>query len=154
NPVSFRTRSDDASVIYIDNALVVNNDVNQGTTTRGATMDLTPGMHLVEVEYGQGGGGAGMTAQWDPQGGTAFTDFPDGVNSFYTSPTTGNMNRRDPNNGVNQATSGHHAPASGDTIIFSSNTTTNPGFTSNAFTSNNDISGLTLNGIVLDNSGG
>src|SRR5207253_2977273 len=68
------------------------NGVNQGATTRGATVDLTPGMHLVEVEYGQAGGGASMTAQWDAQGGTTFVDFPDGVNFFYNSSTTGNVN--------------------------------------------------------------
>ena len=51
----------------------------------------------------------------------------------------------DANNWVNQATSGHQAPSSGDTLIFSSSTTNNPLFTSNAFTSNNDMSGLTLN---------
>ena len=51
------------------------------TTTRGplgqpAWCSLTPGLHTIDIEYYQGGGGASMDAQWDPTGGTDFVDIP------------------------------------------------------------------------------
>ena len=45
-------------------------------------MDLTPGLHAIDVEYYQGGGGATMDAQWDPTGGSSFVDIP---NSAFSS---------------------------------------------------------------------
>ena len=45
--------------------------------------DLTPGLHTIDVEYYQGGGGASMDAQWDPTGGTNFVDIP---NSAFGAP--------------------------------------------------------------------
>ena len=49
--VSFRTRSDDTSDIYVDGALAVNNNFYQGTTTRGVTINLAPGLHTIDIEY-------------------------------------------------------------------------------------------------------
>ena len=64
-----------------------------------------------------------------------------------------NPNWSDGNNWITQGASTHVSPVASDTVIFSSNLATNPAFAS-AFTSNNDIVGLSLNGIVLDSPGG
>jgi fibronectin-binding autotransporter adhesin len=72
NPISFQTGSDDGSVIYVDGQLVVNNNFDQGVTYRQGTINLTPGLHDIEIAFRQGGGGAGMFALWDPTGGSSF----------------------------------------------------------------------------------
>jgi autotransporter-associated beta strand protein len=75
-PVNFATTSDDGSMLYIDgNAVVVNNNF-QGATQATGLVDLTPGLHTIDVEYYQGTGGATMDALWDPSGGTNFVDIP------------------------------------------------------------------------------
>ena len=43
---------------------------------------MTPGLHSIDVEYYQGGGGATVDVQWDPTGGTNFVDIP---NSAFSS---------------------------------------------------------------------
>jgi hypothetical protein len=55
---SFWTNSDDGSVLYIDEALVVNNSFFQGDTERTGTKALTAGWHDVRVAHYQGGGGS------------------------------------------------------------------------------------------------
>ena len=75
-PITFRTGSDDGSTLSIDGNLVVNNNNVQGVTYVQDTVNLTPGLHAIDVEYYQGGGGASMDAQWDPTGGTNFVDIP------------------------------------------------------------------------------
>ena len=47
---------------------------------------MTPGLHTIDVEYYNGGGGAAMDAQWDPTGGTNFVDIP---NSAFPSRVNG-----------------------------------------------------------------
>src|SRR5262249_23510711 len=56
-PITFRTGSDDGSVLSIDGNLVVNNNNFQGTTFVQNTVSLTPGLHAIDIEYYQGGGG-------------------------------------------------------------------------------------------------
>jgi autotransporter-associated beta strand protein len=86
-PITFRTGSDDGSTLFIDGNLVVNNNNFQGTTFVQSTVSLTPGLHNIDIEFYQGGGGAAMFAQWDPTGGTNFVDIPNSV--FFTIPTNG-----------------------------------------------------------------
>ena len=81
-PINFATTSDDGSMLYIDGNVVVFNDYNQGATQRTGLADLTPGLHTIDVEYYQGGGGATLDVQWDPTGGTNFVDIP---NSAFSS---------------------------------------------------------------------
>ena len=81
-PINFATTSDDGSMLYIDGNAVVNNNNFQGATQATGLVDLTPGLHTIDVEYYQGGGGATMDAQWDPTGGTNFVDIP---NSAFSS---------------------------------------------------------------------
>ncbi len=81
-PINFATTSDDGSMLYIDGNAVVNNNNFQGATQATGIADLTPGLHTIDVEYDQGGGGATMDVQWDPTGGNNFVDIP---NSAFSS---------------------------------------------------------------------
>jgi autotransporter-associated beta strand protein len=63
-------------MLYIDGNAVVNNNFFQGPTQRTGLVNLTPGLHAIDVEFYNGGGGAAMEAQWDPTGGTNFVDIP------------------------------------------------------------------------------
>ena len=49
---------------------------------------MTPGLHAIDIEYYQGGGGAAMDAQWDPTGGTNFVDIP---NSAFVIPAVNSL---------------------------------------------------------------
>jgi len=59
NPITFSTSSDDGSVLYIDDMTVpvVNNNFYQGKTTRQTTVNLAPGVHKIDIEWYNGGGG-------------------------------------------------------------------------------------------------
>ena len=48
-----------------------------------AIVELTPGLHTIDIEYYNGGGGAGMFAQWDPTAAANFVDIP---NSAFVHP--------------------------------------------------------------------
>ena len=48
---TFYTNSDDGSKLYIDGALVVNNDGVHGTQDASGTLSLTAGKHLIVVSY-------------------------------------------------------------------------------------------------------
>ncbi len=85
-PINFATTSDDGSMLYIDGNAVVNNNNFQGATQATGLAELTPGLHAVDVEYYQGGGGATMDLQWDPTGGDNFVDIP---NSAFVAPANG-----------------------------------------------------------------
>jgi autotransporter-associated beta strand protein len=82
-PINFATASDDGSMLYIDGTAVVNNNFFQGTTQRTGLANLTPGLHAIDVEFYQGGGGASMDVQWDTSGGTNFVDIPN--SAFFVS---------------------------------------------------------------------
>ena len=75
-PINFATTSDDGSMLYIDGNAVVDNNNFQGATQATGLVDLTPGLHAIDVEYYQGGGAATLDVQWDPTGGTNFVDIP------------------------------------------------------------------------------
>ena len=59
-PVNFATTSDDGSMLYIDGNAVVSNNNFQGATQATGLVDLTPGLHTIDIEYYQGTGGATM----------------------------------------------------------------------------------------------
>ncbi|MGA2031230.1 MAG: autotransporter-associated beta strand repeat-containing protein, partial [Thermoguttaceae bacterium] len=64
---TFATRSDDGSMLFIDGATVVTNNAYQGMTTHNGTTisEAAAGYHQIEIEYYQGGGGAGLVAYSD-----------------------------------------------------------------------------------------
>jgi autotransporter-associated beta strand protein len=84
--INFATTSDDGSMLYIDGNAVVTNNSFQPATQMTGLASLTPGLHAIDVEYYQGGGGASMIAQWDTNGGTSFVDIP---NSAFFAPANG-----------------------------------------------------------------
>jgi hypothetical protein len=57
---TFSTTSDDGSWLVIDGTMVVNNGFYQGYTQRSGTIFLTAGKHVFDLQYFQGGGGAGL----------------------------------------------------------------------------------------------
>ena len=90
-PYNFESASDDGSVVYIDGALVVNNDFMQGAPGNapfGHFNVTTTGLHTIEVDYMQGGGGGSEVLSWDPSGGTNFEVVPSSVLSVPTNNLT------------------------------------------------------------------
>ena len=65
---TFSTRSDDGSIMKIDGNVVVNNNFFQGPTTRTGTVLLTQGVHNVEIQFYQGGGGKSLDVGSAPAG--------------------------------------------------------------------------------------
>ena len=87
NPISFGLSSDDGSMLYIDGNAVVSDNNYQGAPGYPSlqatdTVDLTPGVHTIDIEYYNGGGAAAIWAQWDPTGGDNSVDIP---NSAFSS---------------------------------------------------------------------
>lgn len=65
----FATKSDDGSVVYIDEKLVVNNDDMHALKYVSASIPLETGFHNIRIRYFDGGGGAIMALFWTPPGG-------------------------------------------------------------------------------------
>ncbi len=151
NPIAFRVGSDDGSVLYIDGGSSqasgtnfessgtgtnpqINNSTYQGVVFKSVTLNLTPGLHAIDVEYYQGGGGAGMFFNWDPLGGSTWADVPNSDFSTVASsvPPAGTNN----GNGWSNNWSDPHnwslgrAPVSGDTVVFNTGAA---GFNPNGF---------------------
>src|SRR5262249_34674569 len=80
-PIQFRAESDDGSVIYIDGAIVVNNNFNQGApgNAPNGTITLTAGLHAIDVEFYQGGGGASIVLKWAPTNTGNYVVIPSSV---------------------------------------------------------------------------
>lgn len=68
---TFFTQSDDGSALFIDGQRVVNNNFFQGFngSERSGTINLTTGLHDIVIYFYEGGGGAGLLAQYTPAGG-------------------------------------------------------------------------------------
>lgn len=65
----FATKSDDGSLVYIDEKLVVNNDDIHALKYVSAIVPLEAGFHNIRIRYFDGGGGAIMELFWTPPGG-------------------------------------------------------------------------------------
>jgi uncharacterized protein (TIGR03663 family) len=65
----FATKSDDGSVVYIDEKLIVNNDDIHALKYVSAIIPLETGFHNIRIRYFDGGGGAIMELFWTPPGG-------------------------------------------------------------------------------------
>lgn len=53
----FKLSSDDGSMLYLDGALLINNNGNHGITLVQASKLLERGIHTFRIDYGQTGGG-------------------------------------------------------------------------------------------------
>jgi hypothetical protein len=60
---TFFTESDDGTLLYVNDRLVVANDGPQGMTERAGSIALAAGPATVRVEYHQGGGPSGLIAR-------------------------------------------------------------------------------------------
>ncbi|MGN6249111.1 MAG: PA14 domain-containing protein [Ginsengibacter sp.] len=65
---TFYTTSDDGSKLYIDNQLVVDNDMVQPATERSGTIGLKAGKHAISVGYFQEGGGDVLSVSYSGPG--------------------------------------------------------------------------------------
>jgi hypothetical protein len=66
---NFGTVSDDGSMLYIDNKLIVDNGGEHGSQLKTGSIPLTKGYHKIKVEFIDLGGGAVMSLQWKKPGG-------------------------------------------------------------------------------------
>jgi hypothetical protein len=71
---TFNTSSDDGSLLFIDNQLVVNNNFAQGVTERQGSIELSAGTHNLEIQYAQGGGGNALNSTLPA--GVSYVDEP------------------------------------------------------------------------------
>ena len=62
---NFSVNSDDASLLYINNALVVNNNGQHGMTERNGSKQLRAGVHSFRLDYLAGEGDMGLIVNFD-----------------------------------------------------------------------------------------
>lgn len=94
----FRLISDDASYLYIDRELIIDNGGDHGPQIVDGEVYLTAGKHEVKVLFRQGGGGAALSWQWFSKENEAFELVNEDILSFdktdiiptaaYTPPAT------------------------------------------------------------------
>ena len=65
---TFYTNSDDGSKLYLDRKLVVDNDGDHGVQERSGSIKLSPGLHELQVDYFNGGGGYYLDVQYKGPG--------------------------------------------------------------------------------------
>ncbi|GHA12145.1 hypothetical protein GCM10008090_22520 [Arenicella chitinivorans] len=86
---TFATTSDDGSRLFLgnNNFEVVTNDANQPPTQVTGTVNIgSAGWYPITVRYRQGGGGAELSAQWQPPGTSTLVDIPSSAFSTFEPP--------------------------------------------------------------------
>ena len=75
---TFRLISDDGSMLWIDDRLVVNHDGPHGAVPKDSEIELTAGEHKLRVAHFESGGQEHLELQWHPPGAEAdkFTPIP------------------------------------------------------------------------------
>lgn len=61
---TFATSSDDGSLLFVGENLIVNSNFSQGVVDRQGTISLLTGLHRITVLYGQGGGGFALSVRY------------------------------------------------------------------------------------------
>ncbi len=79
---NFNTSSDDGSLLFIDGQLVVNNNYYQGFNERTGSIHLSAGVHTLEIQYFQGGGGNALASTL-PAGVTYANQVPPLMLNIY-----------------------------------------------------------------------
>ena len=79
---TFYLNSDDGSKMWLDDALLIDNDGQHGATEVSASIFLTNGMHKIEVGYFQATGSKTLSASWQGPG-FSKEEIPENV--FYVS---------------------------------------------------------------------
>ena len=62
---TFHTSSDDGSILYINNKIIVDNDGTHATQQRSGKVALKKGLHEIRVEFFQQGGPCTLKVQWE-----------------------------------------------------------------------------------------
>ncbi|MHC4425092.1 MAG: PA14 domain-containing protein [Planctomycetota bacterium] len=65
---TFYTTSDDGSQLFIDGAMLVDNDGTHGMVEQSGTVNLTAGLHDIVVTMFELGGGEGLDVEWEGPG--------------------------------------------------------------------------------------
>jgi hypothetical protein len=73
--ITFATRSDDGSSLYVDDYLVVDNGGNHAVRTVAAPIKLRAGVHRIRIPYFQGGGDLAFDLLW-ARGGRPLEPVP------------------------------------------------------------------------------
>jgi len=81
----FRAVSDDGSMLYIDNKLLVNNDGDHGAQAVDGEIILKKGKHPIRLDYYNNRGGYTLSLQWAKHGDNKFSIIPNGVLSHTKS---------------------------------------------------------------------
>jgi autotransporter-associated beta strand protein len=75
----FDTASNDGTTLFIDGNLVVNNNFQQGVTTRQGAVNLSAGPHNIEISFQNGGGGYGLWVDVQLPGSAGFQRLPNSL---------------------------------------------------------------------------
>jgi hypothetical protein len=81
---TLETESDDGSLLYIGDELVVDNNGLHGMQRAGGQIGLKQGPHSVRIEFFENGGGAGLIVRWAGPGGSGVVP---NSNLIYNDPT-------------------------------------------------------------------
>jgi hypothetical protein len=100
--IIFRILGDDGIRLKVDGVVVVNGWKDQAATQYTATVPVSAGQHLVEVEYYDAGGNARAEADWQP---VRSCDIP--VNQFCSAYYLGTAFQGNPQQIVHEATISH-----------------------------------------------
>lgn len=76
---TFRLTSDDGSMLWLDNRVIIDNDGLHGEESRDAVVNLTAGHHTVRVRYFDAGGGQRLLLEWRQPGADDFEVVPPGL---------------------------------------------------------------------------
>jgi hypothetical protein len=79
---TFALSSDDGSLLYIGNNLVINHDGLHGSTTKETTLALGKGLHTLRISFFEKGGGNSLALLWKKSG-QEFVPIPAGAFYFY-----------------------------------------------------------------------
>ncbi len=82
----FYTTSDDGSQLFIDDALLVNNDGAHGSTEKSGTLTLSAGSHAIKVTFFENGGGQALTVSWRGPGRSKQTIPASALSDTYNPP--------------------------------------------------------------------
>ncbi len=88
---TFYTTSDDGSMLAVNGTTVVNNNYDQGATTRSGTILLAAGTYPITVTYHQGNGSSSLLVEWQGPS-IARAAIPSSVVSATATGTTGGVN--------------------------------------------------------------
>jgi len=73
---NFRLISDDGSMLFIDDKLVINHDGAHGADIKDGKIALKAGVHPIRIDYFQGYGGKSLLFQYKPLGKTVYEVVP------------------------------------------------------------------------------